>query len=205
MRPLAPLVIVYVEGGGDTRALQAPLREGFRKLFERALGGRFRLRVVACGGRSRAFEDFRRGARLHRDALCILLVDSESAVTTATKWEHVRQRRGDGWIRPDGIDEAHLHLMVEAMETWLLADPEALGAYFGPGFNARKLPQAADLEGVAKSVVGEKLQQASAPSKRGPYRKSDGFVLIGQVDPAKLRQRCRHAAALFGELARRTA
>lgn len=203
--PQAPQVIVYVEGGGDTRAHQAPLREGFSKLFARVLGGRFRLRVVACGGRSRAFEDFQRGVRLHPDARCILLVDSETAVTTVTKWEHLRQRRGDGWVRPKVVTEADLHFMVEAMETWLLADPDALKTYFAQGFNAKKLSQSIDLESVSKRVIAEKLHQASAPSKRGLYTKSDGFVLIGRIDPAKLRERCRHAAALFDELTRRTA
>ncbi len=195
-------VIVYVEGGGDTRALQAPLREGFSKLFERALGGRFRLRVVACGGRQQAFEDFKRGVRQHRDACCLLLVDSEAQVEAPTKWEHVRRRRGDGWVRPDGVGEAQLHLMVEAMEAWLLADRDALAGYFGQGFNAKKLPQSADLERVEKAVLNKRLDLATSPSRHGVYRKSDGFALIGRIDPARLRERCPHAAALLAELAR---
>ncbi|HEY0133547.1 MAG TPA: hypothetical protein VGB85_05690, partial [Nannocystis sp.] len=77
--------------------------------------------------------------------------------------------------------------------------------YFGQGFNARKLPQSADLERVEKAMLNERLQLATAPSRRGAYRKSDGFALIGRIDPARLRQRCSHAAALFAELALRTA
>ena len=36
-----------------------------------------------------------------------------------------------------------------AMETWLVACPEALEEYFGNGFKKAKLPQASDLESVS--------------------------------------------------------
>ena len=50
---------IYVEGGGNASLLQSELRHGFKALFESA-GFRGRLpRVVACGSRNDAFNDFK--------------------------------------------------------------------------------------------------------------------------------------------------
>ena len=47
---------VYVEGGGDGRELHSKCRQGFRSFFCKAgLAGRMP-RVIACGGRQKAYE-----------------------------------------------------------------------------------------------------------------------------------------------------
>ena len=76
-------VRIYVEGGGDhNKRLKAGCREGFKKFFGKAgLAGRMP-EVMPCGGRSRAYKDFRTS---HENAgpndFPILLVDSEAPVT----------------------------------------------------------------------------------------------------------------------------
>lgn len=46
----------------------------------------------------------------------------------------------DHRLRP-GAEDHSLHLMVQCMEAWLVADPDCLKAYYGRGFNERRLPE----------------------------------------------------------------
>ncbi|XXX72984.1 DUF4276 family protein [Sorangium sp. So ce134] len=193
---------VYVEGGGAARRAQEPLREGFSKLFERVLGGHAKPKVIACGSRKEAFDDFKRAVKSHPDALCILLVDSEEPVNPgASAWEHVFKREGDQWHRPDGVRDEQLHVMVQAMEAWLVADPEALAAYYKQGFRRDALPRQPNVEQVAKRDLYDALDRATRESKtKGKYAKSHGFELIGLVDPDKVRAASGHAARFFDTL-----
>ena len=68
----------------------------------------------------------------------MLLVDAEGPVATGT-CEHLRAR--DGWDMT-GVDAQSVHLMVQTMEAWIVADADALGSYYGNGFNAGALPRA---------------------------------------------------------------
>jgi hypothetical protein len=180
-----------------------PLREGFRKLFDRILGRRANLRVNACGSRKEAFNDFTKALKSNPDALCILLVDSEGPVRPgASAWDHVRERKGDQWLRPDGVTDEQLQLMVQTMEAWLVADPEALEAYYGQGFRKNALPRQPNVEQIAKTDLYDALDRATRDSKtKGKYGKSHGFELIGKVDPQKVRGMSLHAARFFDTLA----
>lgn len=187
-------VRVYVEGGGDTVAQAAPLRKALQTWIDRALGDRRpRVRVIACGPRRRAFERFREDLEQRPEAFCLLLVDSEEQVRANSRWEHVRGREGDRWSRPEKATEAHLHFMAQVMETWLLADRTALRGYFGAGFVERHLPGHPDLEILTKQDIYRRLGDATRPSTRGEYVKGRDLALLGVVDPAEVRRRCRHA------------
>jgi ABC-type dipeptide/oligopeptide/nickel transport system permease component len=83
---------LYVEGGGDSKALRTTCREGFRRLIEKAgMKGRMP-RIVACGGRQNALESF---ATAHAQATGndgpMLLVDAEGPLTAANPWAHLAQ------------------------------------------------------------------------------------------------------------------
>jgi hypothetical protein len=215
------VVRVFVEGGGEYRLRQAPLRRALHRWIERAAQGTA-FKVIACGGRSEAFEDFRTGIADDRGP-CVLLVDSEEAVEGfrpprqwtpeelacaveercgTWRWEHVERRGGDGWEKPDGATGKHLHFMAQAMEAWLCADPEALAAWFGHGFKIGKLPRRRNIEDEPKADLNAKLQAATRESKRGSYKKGRDFALIGQVDPEKVQEHCAHAR-IFVEALRR--
>lgn len=195
-------VRVYVEGGGSSRRDQHPLREGFSKLFAKVLGDRPKPKVIACVGRKEAFDDFRRALKSHPDALCILLVDSEGPVPDGfSAWDHVRERDGDRWPRPAGVTDAQLHLMVQAMEAWLVADSGALEAYYGQGFRKDSLPRQQNVEQVEKKDLYDALERATRDAKtKGRYTKYQGFELVGHVDPQKVRARSWHAARFFDTL-----
>lgn len=196
-------VRVYIEGGGTTRREQAGLRQGFADLFTKLLGDCPKPKAIPAGGRGNALAEFEHGVRSNPEALCLLLVDSEAAVQKGTTpWEHVRTREGDGWSRPDGATDEQLHLMVQTMEAWFVADPEALAAYYGQGFREDALPRQKDVEQVAKTDVAKALERATKDSKKkGQYLKSHGFELIGKIDPSKVRKVSRHAARFFDTLA----
>ena len=53
---------LFVEGGGDVRDLQAACRRGFTDFITKA-GIARRPRVIACGNRRNAFEQFCKAAR----------------------------------------------------------------------------------------------------------------------------------------------
>lgn len=107
---------LYVEGGGDSKALRTACRKGFRKFIEKAgLRGRMP-RIVACGGRRNAFESFAIAQGAQGD-YPFLLVDAEAPVAAAGPWQHLFSR--DGWICPRGATDQQCHLMVQVMESWL--------------------------------------------------------------------------------------
>lgn len=190
---------LYVEGGGNGRLLRQALREGFRAFFEKA--GLERLpRVVACGSRRHAYDDFRAAIRLPSVDFVALLVDSEGPVSTATPWAHLKER--DGWEQPEGATEKNAHLMVQVMESWFLADRDCLARYFGKGFRASALPAAQrSIEDVAKDDVGRALNDSTHRSRKGRYAKGrDSFELLKQVDAAKVIEASPHARQLVETL-----
>ena len=93
---------VYVEGGGDGSQLKTECRRAFSTFFEKAGLKGTMPRVVACGSRSNAYDDFCTALRTaSADELPLLLVDSEAPVTVADPWKHLKEREGDQWDKPD--------------------------------------------------------------------------------------------------------
>lgn len=195
-------VRVYVEGGGSSEREQKQLREGFAQLFAKALGARSKPTVVACGGRDQTYKDFLRALDRHPDALCLLLVDSEGPVIKdVAPWAHVQGRVGDThWTKPARASDEHLHFMVQAMEAWFFADPEALAQFYGKGFQASALPERKDVEKIPKHDLARSLEHASRNTLKGRYSKSHGFTLIGLIDPAKVRAVSPYAARFVDHL-----
>ena len=191
---------VYVEGGGDSARLQAECRRGFRKLIEKAgLTGRMP-RVIACGGRGNAYERF--CTAMHKpdpNVFPILLVDSEDAVAAAP-WQHLKDR--DKWDRPENAEDDQVHLMVQCMEAWFLADRRQLADYFGQGFRENALPGNANIEEIPKRKVFDTLASATRDTKtKGRYDKgSHSFRLLALIDPAKVGGASPHAQRLFDTL-----
>lgn len=194
--------VLYVEGGGDGKALRTKCREGFSKLLRRAGCEQRMPRIVACGGRAHAFEAFECKLRI-ADAVPVLLVDAEARVDGEDPWGHVRQRVGDGWQRPPSARSEQLHLMVQLMETWLLADRQALADFFGSGFRARALPANTRVEEVPKADVLSKLRAATRESHKGEYDKgSHSFEVLGRVDPKRLSMASPWARRFFEHMCR---
>ena len=193
---------LYVEGGGDAAILKTACREGFSKFLERAGLAGHMPRIVACGSRQNAFDSFSTALRCGERAL--LLVDSEAPVASANQlgdaskaedraqwlpWQHLRQSQGDGWLKPENAEDLQCHLMVQCMESWLLADRTTLKAFFGQGFKENPLPAATNpIERVAKAQVYASLDNATRACKtKGQYGKGEhSFKLLALTDPVKV-------------------
>lgn len=198
---------LFVEGGGNhNHALKTECRRAFKMLLEKA-GFKGRLpQAIPCGGRRNAYEQFCTAIGAGESS-AILLVDSEVPVTTKDPWVHVAQRAGDEWERPPGATADHLHLMVESMEAWFLADRRALREYFGQGFRENALPAATrGPEDVRKQDLYSRLEQATRETKtKGAYDKGGhSFKLLAMLDPNLVRKTCPWAERFFATLDRRT-
>lgn len=177
------------------------MRAGFARfldpIHELARRQGSRLRVIPCGPRDSAFEDFKTALKTHPGALNILLVDSESAVT-GDALDHLRSE--DHW-NCDGLSEEQAHLMVQTVESWLIADPETLAAYYGKDFRENALPKQKDVEAVDKDKVLSSLKRATERTSKGKYHKTQHTPdLLERIRPEVVRQRAKHCNRLFTSL-----
>ena len=190
-------IAIYMEGGGDSRDGRAALRVGidalFKPLKDIAQRERLRWRLIVCGGRDAAFRAFRNAAR-GNDTIAVLLVDSEGPVST-TPTAHLAER--DGWQLLFADGDA-VHLMVQVMETWVVADVGALRGYYGRGFKPNQLPRRPLLEDVPKADIARALDRATAATSKGSYRKiRHASDLLARIDPEAVKQRCPHFDRLW--------
>ena len=190
---------LYVEGGGDGRSLRGRFREGWHE-FLRSAGVDGRVKVVRGGGREQTYRRFATAvASAGFGGPALLLVDSEDPVAAEhSVWQHLAVR--DGWTRPVGVGDDQAFLMVQVMETWFLADPGALRAYFGDGFRAKAIRARPDLEGVPKETVFEALDDATGSCRQSYAKGRVSFELLKRIDPARVEAACPHARALLDRL-----
>ena len=196
-------VSIYMEGGGRGAGARASLRRGMDTLLEplkRAASDKsMHWKLVCCGPRDVAFRRFRGVAEGVDAAIVLLLVDAEGPVATAAR-EHLEAR--DGWDMT-GVDAQSVHLMAQTMEAWIVADADALKRYYGPRFNARRLPRSPDLESVGKRDVEDSLRRATESTGKGRYHKiKHASELLQRIDAKKVQARCWHCRRLFDELGR---
>ena len=160
-------------------------------------------RVVACGSRQRAYDQFCAAINeAETGSFIVLLVDSEAAVAASDNpWEHLKKR--DNWTQPSAAADNSAQLMVQCMEAWFVADRQSLGAYFGKDFKAAALPARDDVEAIAKGDLERTLKQAtrSCSKGKGTYRKSrHSFELLECLDPSKVMESSPHARRLIDTL-----
>lgn len=195
-------VAIYVEGGGDSKESRAALRVGLdgflSKLKEQARAHGWRWKLVTCGSREQAKDAFLNALAREPGTRALLLVDAERAVS-ADPSIHLAER--DGWRLP-AESAADVHLMVQLMETWLVADLPALQRFYGERFNANALPRAANLESVDKRDIARALERATQGTQKGTYHKiRHAQHLLQRVDPEVVRSRCPHCGRLLDRLA----
>ncbi len=197
-------VRVYVEGGGG-RQLQARCRKGFVAFFSKLGLPADALTVVPCGDRGSAFRRFRTAwINAVATQVPVLLVDSEGpgAEGKAT-WRLLTDR--DGWDRPGNATARHAHLMVQCMESWFVADRDALARHFGLRFAAKALPANPRIEQVSKEDVLGGLKRATRPAGKAYDKGRDSYAILGELDSDAVRRASPHAARLFDALRRHVA
>ncbi|WP_425618227.1 DUF4276 family protein [Anatilimnocola sp. NA78] len=200
-------IAIFVEGGGDSTALKADLRTGFDQLLSEqknnARAKRLGWKLSCCGGRDATCDQFLNAVKVApQGKLCVLLVDSEEATPEVTADDtnsaqskaHLTRR--DGW-NLSSIPAEQIHLMVQCMEAWIVADPDALAAFYGKDFRAKKLPARANLESEPKLELCDKLVAATRDTQKQQYHKTQhGPKLLRLIAPDKVKVRCPHFKVL---------
>jgi hypothetical protein len=188
-------IAIYVEGGGDSEAGKAALRQGFDDLLatqkNAARERRMRWKTVLCGGRNPTFDAFLNATNKRTADFVVLVVDAEDPVTTPTpegRVAHLANR--DGW-KFEGIEAARVHLMTQCMEAWVVADPDKLAEYYGQGFHAKALPKRALLDAEPKASLYKALESATKGTQKGSYGKiKHASELLKRIRPSVLAARC---------------
>ena len=196
-------IAIYMEGGGTGRENRAALRQGMdaflQSLKEAFRSKALRWKLVCCGPRDEAFRGFRNAVNNSDNAVNVLLVDAEESVSRSPR-DHLQGR--DNWDL-SFAEEDSVHLMVQAMEAWIVADPVALAEYYGQGFVERQLPQSANLEIVQKADLMRGLDRATRGTPKGRYHKiRHAGDLLKRIDANKVKTRCTHCERLFDTLDR---
>jgi hypothetical protein len=209
-------IAIYVEGGGNTAEQKAELRRGFDALFasqkSRAREKRIGLKFVCCGGRQEAYESFVNELKVNPEVLSALLVDSETALVAVPmntagdpdevadaeiRIAHLRRKtatggrgQGDGWPLA-GVPSERVHLMVQCMEAWIVADPDKLEEFYKQGFKKDSLPVRPNLEDEPKNDIYDKLERATKSTQKGKYGKIiHASKLLPLIRPEKVAEHC---------------
>jgi hypothetical protein len=153
---------------------------------------------VPCGTRRKAFDGFKNANEQYPEAFSILLVDSEEEVVGSPK-QHLQKR--DRWDLTFAHDDK-CHLMVRVMESWFLADVDALKGYYGEGFRASRIPPSSNIENIEKPRVYEIMREATMHTKtKGEYHKTrHAPELLEIIDSSKVRAASPHCESLFAVL-----
>jgi len=192
---------IYVEGGGQDKLTWRKIREGLSNFLDplRQLARSHRVgwSIIPCGSRNDTFEELKIGLRTRPEAFNVLLVDSEGPVSRS-RLEHLRhQDRWDVAL----LTEDQCHLMVQTIEAWLVADPEALAGYYGQDFRPKALPKHDDVEAIPKDQLYASLKRATFRTQKGPYHKIRHCAdLLGLLNRDRVRQRAYYCNQLFRTL-----
>ena len=188
-------VRIFIEGGGNGSVIDQSFKQAWRQFFAAAgLAGRMP-RVVRGESRTATYDKFI-NTRPRANEVLLLLVDSEGPVAPGhTAWQHLQAR--DGWRQPPAAAADSAYLMVQFMETWFLADREALRRFFGAAFNENAFREWPSLEAVPRDTVISVLEQATGAR----YRKGKvSFQLLERISPDRVAAACPHAKQLLDYL-----
>jgi hypothetical protein len=129
------------------------------------------------------------------DAIHLLLVDSEDFVRVSSPKQHLIAR--DNWDL-SGINEENTHLMVQVMESWIIADIEALANFYGQKFNRNAIPPSNNVEQIAKADVESALKNATKSTQKGEYHKINYDPnILAIVDVSIVRNKSAYCDRLY--------
>jgi Domain of unknown function (DUF4276) len=194
-------VAIYMEGGGDGANTKAALRQGMdvflRQLKDAVRARSWHSRLVCCGGRNQAYEAFTNARASGEMSVVVLLVDAEGPVNGSSR-AHLTAR--DRWDLQEIGDEV-VHLMIQTMEAWIVADREALAGYYGQHFRKNALPATQNLETLSKVAIADALARSTQKTRKGVYHKTrHGGDLLKRIDPQIVRRRCPACDRMFTDV-----
>jgi len=159
---------IYFEGDDG-------LRSGFRQFLSEIAAvtrsKRCHFDLIATDGTP--VEDFRDALKTHGDAWNVLLLDREDQQEFQLRKKSL-----------EGCDSESIFWMVQIMESWFLADLDALKAVF-KGLNEAAVRGNPNVEEIPKADVLERMDKAA----NGEYHKvKHGVKLLGLIAPEKVRK-----------------
>jgi hypothetical protein len=180
--------VIYIEGGGDSKDLRTQCRKGFRKLLEKCdFAGRMP-KLVACGSRNGAFDDFRTAhSRNSGESYVAMLIDSEEPVADIeATWTHLGNR--DNWQRPANAHDEQVLFMTTCMETWIVADRAVLFEHYGHDLQESALPSLVEIEKRPRVAVQDALIHATRNCTNKYSKGSRSFEVLAKLSPSVLKQ-----------------
>jgi hypothetical protein len=200
-------VRLYIEGDKKEKGKGSfiSLRQGFSQFFgkwaqKENLNLRFDPNIL--GSRGDAVNIFLKIGAFHPNDLILLLIDAER--------EKDKNKSAKDFLREDfpnadfgNVKESQCHFMVQAMESWFMADKEKLAACFDAKFNEKALPKHKEIEKIPKIEVLEKLKKATKQTRngKGEYGKgTDSGKILGEIRPDKVIDAAPHCEKLFEEI-----
>jgi hypothetical protein len=182
---------IYLEGGGNAKDLHVRCRKGFRKLLKQCDGFAGRMpKLVACGSRNSAFDDFATAhARSRPGDFVAMWIDSEDPMERHERtWEHLRTR--DGWTKPRGAVDDQVLMMTTCMETWIVADRESLKQHYehdGANRQESALPPLDNLESRSRDEIQDKLVHATRKCPNAYEKGKRSFNVLAVLTPERLK------------------
>jgi hypothetical protein len=181
---------------GDPK-LRPGFNEFLKTVIQVARERRIRFDLVAC--KSRVIERFVAGLREYPDAHSVLLIDADIKSSIPSLLNTVKSH--PKWNLPVEVADGQINFMVQVMESWFLADIEAIRKYYGNSFNISSLPRDNNVEQIPKSDVMSGLKNATAGTSKKAYHKTrHAPVLLASIDATKVRAAAPHCDRLFKEL-----
>jgi hypothetical protein len=184
---------IYIEGGSkgaDSKYQKLRCQEAFHKLLD-AMGFKGRKpRLVACGGRQAVYDRFVIEHSSRAASYVAMWIDSEEPMSNIElTWTHLENvSTVPKWRAPCGAADDQILFMTTCMESWIVADRDALREHFGNELQESALPANLDLENRARHEVQDKLYHATRNCSN-PFRKGErSFEIFGLLSPTTLKQ-----------------
>ncbi len=197
---------LYVEGGskGSHKRATIKLQQGFDSFFkeikELARSKKISFKIIPAGNTQSTYDDFIFSVENSPQSFNLLLVDSDDALSENESARAFLQKKYKKWKLKTVKDE-QCHLMVQIMESWFIADVDALKQFYGQGFNAGKFPKNRNVEAVEKEQIKKSLKAAIAKTNKKEYHKIEhGSKLLEIINPNKVREAALHCEKLFTEI-----
>lgn len=140
-------------------------------------------RLVACGSRGSAFDDFKVGlAESAAGSFIALWIDSEDPLVDLEEtWEHLKGR--DNWTRPAGATNDQVLFMTTCMETLIAADRAALNKHYGAKLQDSALPPELNLEQRDRGDVQDRLVRATRACTNSYAKGKRSFEILKERHP----------------------
>ena len=194
---------LYVEGGGKgshklaTIKLQQGFDAFFKSLKNAARAKKISFKIIPSSNTQTTYEDFLITVKNSPQSFNLLLVDSDKAIVENETARAFLQNKYKKWNLQMVKDE-QCHLMVQIMESWFLADVDALKSFYGKEFKESAIPKNKNVEAIAKDTVEKSLETATAKTQKAEYHKIEhGAKILELINPQKVRQAAPHCERLF--------